>query len=318
MVSFRTCHFFYNLVSLMYKNTKITNNNKKRKRGILVEKETIKQFIFEVIETLIGSFIMAIAVSFFLLPNELSAGGFSGIATIMYYIFEIPMGTTILLLNIPLFIIATFKIGKMFFVKSIIGTISISVFIDVLDKFPPLTGDKILACVYGGILSGIGTALILRAHSSTGGSDLTSVIIKQYKPMFREGKLITIIDFIIVLLNIIFLGKIEIGLYSAIAIYLMGKVIDILFEGIYFTKLLFIISDKSEEISNSIKINAKRGVTAFYGKGMYTNEEKLILMCAIGRSDLSQVKTIIKKIDQNAFIIITNSREVLGMGFKGQ
>ena len=276
----------------------------------------MKKFIIQLIETIIGSFIMAAAVSLFLLPNELSSGGFSGIATVTYYLFNIPMGITILALNIPLFLLSTLKIGKEFLGKSIIGTVSLSIFIDILDKFEPLTQDKILACVYGGILTGIGTALILRANSSTGGSDLASIMIKEYKPMFRTGNLITIIDFIIIFLNVIFLEKIEIGLYSAITIYLMGKVIDILFEGIYFTKLLFIISDKNEEISKFIENEVKRGVTGIYGKGMYTNKEKLILMCAIGRNNLAEIKTKIKQIDPKAFLIITNSREVLGVGFK--
>ena len=113
----------------------------------------IKQFIIQIIETIIGSFIMALAVSLFLLPNELSSGGFSGIETIIYYTFKIPMGTTILALNIPLFLLATVKIGKKFLEKSIVGTISLSIFIDILDRFQPLTNDKILACIYGGILT---------------------------------------------------------------------------------------------------------------------------------------------------------------------
>jgi uncharacterized membrane-anchored protein YitT (DUF2179 family) len=276
----------------------------------------MKKFFIEVIETIIGAFIMAMAVSLFLLPNELSSGGFSGIATIIYYILKIPMGVTIVALNIPLFIFATFKIGRLFLAKSIIGTISLSLFIDLLDKVKAFTNDKFLACVYGGILTGIGTALILRANASTGGSDLVSIIIKEYKPMYRTGNLITIIDFIIVALNVIFLKKIEIGLYSAIAIYLMGKIIDILFEGIYFTKLLFIVSDKSEEISKLIERKVKRGVTGIYGEGMYTRTKKLVLMCAVGRNDLYEVKTIVKKVDSKAFMIITNSREVLGIGFK--
>lgn len=281
-----------------------------------MEKGEVKSFVMEVIETLVGAFIMAIAVSFFLLPNELSSGGISGLATITYYLFKVPMGTTILILNIPLFLLATFKIGKKFLIKSIVGTVSLSIFIDWLDKFQPLTNDKILACVYGGILTGIGTALILRAHSSTGGSDLAGIIIREYKPTFRTGNLIMMIDYVIVLLNVIFLKKIEIGLYSAITIYLMGKVIDILFEGIYFTKLIFIVSDKSREISKMIERRVKRGVTGIYGKGMFTNTEKLVLMCAIGRNDLSEIKAIIKKVDPSAFLIITNSREVLGVGFK--
>lgn len=276
----------------------------------------LKVFVIEVIETIIGAFIMAIAVSLFLLPNKLSSGGFSGIATIVYYILKVPMGTTILILNIPLFLFSTFKIGKTFLVKSIMGTVSLSTFIDIFDKFEPLTNDKILACVYGGILTGLGTAIILRGHSSTGGSDLLGILIKEYNPMYRTGNLITMIDFTIVFLNVIFLGKIEIGLYSAITIYLMGKVIDIVFEGIYFTKLLFIISDKNKEIASLIEKRAKRGVTGIYGKGMYTDTEKLVLMCAIGRNDLSEIKTIIKEVDKHAFLIITNSREVLGMGFK--
>lgn len=259
---------------------------------------------------------MAIAVSLFLLPNELSSGGFSGIATILYYLFNFPVGTTIIILNVPLFIFATLKIGKRFLLKSLLGTISLSVFIDILEKLMPITHDKILACVYGGILTGLGTALILRAHSSTGGSDLAGNIIKEYKPMARTGNLIMIIDAIIVVLNVIFLKKVEIALYSAITIYLMGKVIDIIFEGIYFTKLVFIISDKSEEISKIIVNNIKRGVTGIYGKGIYTKENKLVLMCAIGRRELAELKSSIKEIDSNAFLIITNSREVLGTGFK--
>ena len=282
----------------------------------MIDKKISKNFIIEIIETIIGSFIMAIAVSLFLLPNELSSGGFSGIATILYYLFKLPVGTTIMILNIPLFVLSTFKIGKRFLIKSLIGTISLSIFIDILAKINPLTNDKILACVYGGILTGLGTALILRAHSSTGGSDLAGNLIKEYKPMARTGNLITLIDGVIVMLNVIFLKKIEIGLYSSITIYLMGKMIDIIFEGIYFTKLVFIISDKSEKISETIRKDVKRGVTGIYGKGLYTNKEKLVLMCALGRKELAELKSKIKEIDPNAFLIITNSREVVGTGFK--
>lgn len=122
-----------------------------------------KKFIIQIIETLVGSFIMAIAVSLFLLPNELSSGGFAGIATIIYYIFKIPMGTTILALNIPLFLFATVKIGRRFLEKSIIGTISLSIFIDFFDRFEPLTHDKILACIYGGILTRTGNSLNIKS-----------------------------------------------------------------------------------------------------------------------------------------------------------
>lgn len=191
-----------------------------------------------------------------------------------------------------------------------------SIFIDILDKFKPLTEDRILACVYGGIITGLGTAIILKAGSSTGGSDLLSNIIKGFNPSIRVGNMIVIIDIIIVTLNVLFFKEIEVGLYSAIAIYIMGKIIDIIFEGVYFTKLLIIISDENEEIAKEIGKNIKRGTTGLYGKGMYTNEEKLVLMCAAARGDVSKVKDIVRKIDPKSFIIITNSREVVGLGFK--
>ena len=130
------------------------------------------------------------------------------------------------------------------------------------------------------------------------------------------SSVIIIIDTIIVALNVIFFKEIEIGLYSAIAIYLMGKIIDIVFEGIYFTKLLIIISDKNEEIAKEIGEKISKGTTGLYGKGMYTNQEKLELMCAESRGDVARVKQVARDIDSNSFIIIANAREVVGLGFK--
>ena len=130
------------------------------------------------------------------------------------------------------------------------------------------------------------------------------------------SNVIIIMDTIIVGLNVIFFKEIEIGLYSAIAIYLMGKMIDIIFEGIYFTKLLIIISDKNYEIAQEIGEKIRKGTTGLYGKGMYTNKDKLVLICAASRGDVSKVKQTAKKIDPRSFIIIANAREVVGLGFK--
>ncbi len=130
------------------------------------------------------------------------------------------------------------------------------------------------------------------------------------------SNVIIIMDTIIVGLNVIFFKEIEIGLYSAIAIYLMGKMIDIIFEGIYFTKLLIIISDKNDEIAQEIGEKIRKGTTGLYGKGMYTNKDKLVLICAASRGDVSKVKQTAKKIDPKSFIIIANAREVVGLGFK--
>ena len=195
-----------------------------------IKENTIKKIVIETIGTAVGAFIMAIATSLFLLPNQLSSGGFAGIATIIYYFLKIPMGTTILAFNIPLFIFAGYKLGKSFLIKSIIGTTTFSISIDILDKLTPLTHDRFLACIYGGIIIGLGTAIILKANSSTGGSDLISMLVKKYNPDIRTSNVIIIVDTIIVGLNVLFFKEIEIGLYSAIAIYLMGKIIYIVFE----------------------------------------------------------------------------------------
>lgn len=282
----------------------------------MLVKEKSKKLIFEILESSMGAFIMAIATSLFLLPNQLSSGGFSGIATLVYYLFKIPMGKTILALNLPLLFFSIYKLGKKFFIKTLVGTASFSLFIDLLDRLNSITMDRFLACVYGGIIMGIGTAIILKVNSSTGGSDLVSLIIRKYNPEIRLGKVIIIIDFIIVSLNMIFLKEIEIGLYSAIAIYLMGKMIDIVFEGVYFTKLIIIVSDKNKLISKMIGETVRKGTTGLYGKGMYTNTDKLILMCAASRGDVGRIKQIAKKIDPKSFIIISNAREVVGLGFK--
>ena len=264
----------------------------------------------------IGSILMAAGVSLFLLPNELSTGGFAGIATIIYYLFKLPVGTTMLILNIPLLILAYFKVGKKFFIRSIYGTVALSVFVDIFDKFMPLTQDKFLGCIYGGILSGIGTAIILRYNASTGGSDLLSYVIRSFKPQYRSSTLILITDTIIITLNVIVFRTIEVGLYSAIAIYLMGKMIDIIFEGINFAKVLLIISPKYNEIAKVVGEKINRGSTGLYSKGMYTNEEKMTLLCVGSRTESYIIERTAKKIDKSAFIIVLNSREVFGRGFK--
>ena len=281
-----------------------------------MSREKIKKIIIEFLGTIVGSAVMAFGVSSFLLPNQLSSGGFSGVATITYYLLNIPMGLMIMILNVPLFILAGYKIGREFFIKSLIGTVSLSVFIDIFDRYPAVTTDRFLACIYSGAIIGIGTAIILRVGASTGGTELIANIIKVYNPYISMSSYLAVIDIIIIALNVIFFKHIEIGLYSAIAIYLYGQMIDIIFEGVYYTKLMFIISDRNEEIAKEITTDVKRGVTGLYGKGMFKEKDKLVLICAASRGDISKIKDIAKKIDGKYFIIIANAREVLGKGFK--
>lgn len=163
---------------------------------------------------------------------------------------------------------------------------------------------------------GLGTAIVLKANASTGGTDLLSYIVRAFKPHFKTSNLIVIVDTTIVFLNVLFFKEIEIGLYSAIAIYLMGKMIDIVFEGIYFTKTMFIVSNEYKKIAKEIEEKIDRGSTALYGKGMYTREKKMVLWCVASRGEVVRIKQISQEIDPRAFIVISNAREAWGKGFK--
>lgn len=283
---------------------------------VLKLKIKIRKYIIEIFQILLGTIIMAIGTSLFLLPNKLSSGGFAGIATIFYYLFNFKLGNVILILNIPFFVLAFIRIGKKFVIKSILATFSLSIFVNWFEKFNNLTTDKFLACIYGGVLIGIGTSLILKSTASTGGSDLVSYIIKSFKPGLSTSNLIVIFDFIVIALNVVIFKQLEIGLYSVITIYLMGKIIDIVFEGINFSKMIFIISKKYQEISDIIGKEMSRGVTGIVSKGMYTNEEKMMLMCIASRSEIIKIRKIVNSIDSKAFVVIEDAREVYGKGFK--
>lgn len=282
----------------------------------IINKNSVNDFLVTTFGLLVGSFVMACATAFFLLPNKLSTGGFSGLSTICYFLFHIPAGTAMIILNLPLFMFAFFRIGKSFIIKSIAGTILLSLFLNVLERFPAVTSDRFLACIYGGIIMGIGTAIILKVSASTGGSDLLSYVLRSFNDRFKSGDLIIAVDTVIIVISIVVFKEIEIGLYSAIAIYLMGKMIDIIFEGVNFTKVMFIVSEKNDEIARIIGNVVKRGSTGLYAKGMHTNNNKIVLFCVGSRSDIIRIKSIVQNIDDKVFMVSFNAREVLGKGFE--
>ena len=213
---------------------------------------------------------MAIGTGSFLLPNQLSSGGFSGIATIIYYFFNINMAKTIIILNLPLFIIGFIKLGGKFILKTIFTTFLYSILIDFFEQTPLIVNDKFLSSCYGGIFIGIGLALVLKANTSTGGTDLIAHIAQNYKINLKMSTIITVVDILVIIANLIAFKNLEIGLYSVIAIYIIGKMIDLVFEGINFCKVIYIVSEKYEELAEIINNQFKRGATGLYGKGSYT------------------------------------------------
>jgi len=272
----------------------------------------MKKIIFMILGTLLAGFGMAS----FLLPNKLSSGGFTGIATIFYYFLKWDVGKTVIILNIPFFVMAFFKLGKNFLIKSIVGTVLLSFFIDIFERFPTITDDMLLASIYGGVLIGIGMGLIFKSHTSTGGTDLIVYLFRSYNSRISTSKLLNGIDICVVILNVLFFGNIEVGLYSTIAIFLDGLMVDIIFEGVNFSKLVFVITDFDKDVLKMINNELNAGATEFYGKGAYSEKNKKIIMTVINRREIPILREKIYDIDKNAFLVVTNAREVYGLGFK--
>lgn len=273
-------------------------------------------FLKNILLIIIGCFVASFGTASFLVPSKLSSGGFSGIATILYYLFNFKIGSVIILLNIPLFIYSYFRIGKIFTCKSIFATVLYSKLIDIFDNRIIYIEDKFLACIYGGILIGLGLALVLKGGASTGGTDLVAHIAIKRQIKAKISTIIIIIDIFVVLMNIIAFKAIEIGLYSFISIWIIGKMIDVLFEGVNYSKVIYIITKKSNELKETLNIDLDKGVTCIYAETGFDRQEIKILMCVCKRYDVEKVKQASKKVDQNSFIIITDAREVYGLGFK--
>ncbi len=264
---------------------------------------------------LTGSVIASLGINLFLVPNKIAAGGVTGIATIIFYLLELPVGITMFCLNIPLFLIGIKVLGRSFGFKSFFATIVLSLLIDLTSGIlNPVTNDLLLATIFGGLFTGIGIGLVLKQDASTGGTDLGAKIIHKIFPYFTVGQLLFVIDACIVFVAAIVFKNYELGLYAAITLFIVSRVIDTVIVGVNYTKAVHIISDNSEEISR--KINSMNlGVTGLKGKGIYSGTDKNILLCIVRRRDLPHLKTAISQIDNKAFVFVTDVREVLGEGF---
>ncbi|MGI6165251.1 MAG: YitT family protein [Limnochordia bacterium] len=263
-----------------------------------------------------GVMLTGVAMAAFLIPNRIAAGGVSGLATVLYHTTGIPVGVMMLAINIPL-LYATFRIiGLSFSLRTIVGTILLSVTIDVLGPFiAPVTRDPLLASIYGGVLSGIGIGLAFYFGGSTGGTDLAARLMNHFTH-FSIGQSLLIIDMGIIAVAGFFFGA-ETALYAILALYLSTKTIDLIQEGQGAGRAAYVVSNHPEEISRRILQELERGVTALQGRGMYTNSERQVLLVIVSRSEIVRLKRLVKEEDPSAFMIITDAREVLGEGFKG-
>ncbi len=262
-----------------------------------------------------GVLVTAAGLSFFLVPNRIAAGGVSGLATVLLYLANLPMGITMILLNVPLFILSLRIIGPMFGIRTLFGSIALSVAVDLMNIAAfPLTSDPLLAAIYGGVLSGIGLGLTFRFGGSTGGTDMAAQLVARYLPM-SVGQALLLVDGLVILLAGFVFGP-EMAMYALVAVFVTTKTIDLIQEGQSYAKAVLIISDKAEEISQAIMVQMDRGVTGIAARGMYTGVQREMLLVTVARSEIAKVKDIVREIDSRAFVIIHDVHEVLGEGFR--
>lgn len=273
--------------------------------------------ILDIVYILIGSFLIAIAVNVFLSPNKISTGGASGIGIIIYHITNIPISVCVLLINIPLFIIALKNLGFKFCLKAIIGTIFLVIFLEITKGLDLNIGeDIVIGSIFGGLIMGCGLSLVFKADGSTGGSDLLAQIIYNKRPVQSIGQILLVIDSIIIISNAIVFNSVLTAFYSVLALYISKQTTDIIFEGVNYTKAVNIITRKGNEIAEEIISKTGRGVTISECIGVYTKEKYIHVISVVTVPQLPKVKKIVKMIDKNAFIYISNTNEVLGVGFK--
>lgn len=266
--------------------------------------------------TIIGAAIVALSLDLFLIPAEIAPGGVSGLAIVINYLTGFPVGLVILMLNIPIFLLGARNFSKGFVVISLFGMISLSLITDLFSFLTPVTGDMLLSSVYGGVLMGCGIGLIFRENASTGGTDIVAHVLRKKFPGFSVGRFVLLIDAVIVVLAGLIYHKWEVVLYSAIALYISSYIIDLLVEGVDFAKVAYVISDKPKEIAEKISAELEHGTTALKGSSMYTGNDKTVLMCVVKKYEIGKLKEIIQREDDNAFVIVSDTREVLGNGFK--
>ncbi len=268
---------------------------------------------------LIGAFIMALGFVLFITPYKIVPGGVYGISIVIHYLLGTPVGAMALAFDIPLTIIGIKVLGPRFGIKTVVGFSATAIFMDTITYFygsePLVVGDALLSSIFGGLFIGVGLGMIFKSKATSGGSDIVAMIVGKYTKM-PLGQLIIIVDSIIVLIALVAFKDWKIPLYSLIVIFITGKVVDVMLEGMSYDKVLFIISDKSEEIRKKIVVDLNRGGTFLKGEGMFQRNDKSIIFTVVSRREMSMLREYIHQIDPKAFVTAINSNEILGNGFK--
>lgn len=283
---------------------------------------TKKRFLHDItdwVTIVFGSLIYAVAVSCFTAPNNIAQGGLTGVSIMLNFVFNTPIGIATMVMNIPLLIWGLVENGKGYLAKTIVAIVVSSVAIDVISSFTTgYHGEKLLAAMFGGILSGTGLGLIFYRGGSTGGVDIVAQNLHKHLPFLSVGKLILLADALIIFATIPVYGGIESAMYTSISIFLSVKVIDMVTKGFARDngKLMLIITSKYAEITKEIIENVERSATVIDGKGGYTGDDKKVVLCALRPHQVYKVRKIAEDIDKMSFIVVTDAENIMGKGFR--
>lgn len=282
-----------------------------------MKRKQLFSFLVDLLFYIAGGMIYSVAVLLFLTENEISPGGLTGIATILNYLFSLPIGTVVFILNIPLLAAGFIKFGGVFIVKTAVATAVMSLTLDISGLFmPKMKIDPILAALFGGLLMGLGISLFMLRGATTGGTDIIAKLINRKIPHLTVGRLMLAADAAVVGLSALVYKNMESALYAVIAIYASSRVMDLILYGADRGKIIYVITDNAKELSDSIMSLINRGVTLLDVTGAYTGTKRQMLMCTVRRHEVAAVCRLATSCDKNAFIIVGEAGEVLGEGFK--
>lgn len=275
-----------------------------------------KTFAIDVVFDIAGSALFSVGLMCFSAPNNIAPGGVSGISIMLNYLFGIPVSALTMLLNIPLLILAWIFLGHKFTLKTLKSVAILTVMLELMDFLPEYMGNPLLAALYGGVLQGVGIALVFMRSSTTGGSDIASRLIQLKFPEFSVGRLILCVDGLVLIAAAIVYRNIENALYGLIAIFSSSTIIDRLLYGLDTGKLMMIITTKPDDISRAVIDELGRSCTMLDGKGSFSKREQPVLFCAVRKNQYFELKRIVHRADPAAFMVALEANEVIGEGFK--
>ena len=286
---------------------------------LMKEKRFSWKWIINYLMIIAGAFILAAGFVFFITPHKIVPGGVYGISIVLHYLIGTPVGAMALAFDVPLTLIAVKILGPRFGAKTVVGFVATALFVDGLTFLygtqPLITDDVLLSSIVGGVFSGVGLGLIFKTKATSGGTDIVAMIISKYTHL-PVGRLLILVDSTIVLFGLIVFKDWKIPFYSLIVIYIAGKILDTILEGISYDKVLFIISEETEKIKRKIIDDLNRGGTLIDGKGMYNGSDKTVMFTVVNRREVAILQEFIHQVDPHAFVTVLNASEILGEGFK--